>query len=188
MKSRCAINARKISPLTGDSPMPKFRDLAIGQAFDWIGSAGNNSFFEQCRKISTRKYVGLQNGRAYTVGTINAEVFNVEPGAIAEPEPVTPVLFRIDRSGTNKQVTAVFPAEPADYEGRFYSCYAHIGQHGSASREWWQSKTRPATPAEYAELKAELESAPYGYRLQVCRRMTAAHRAAFNATVKARLS
>ncbi|RWO06325.1 MAG: hypothetical protein EOS07_22060 [Mesorhizobium sp.] len=103
-------------------------------------------------------------------------------------EPVTPVLFRIDRSGKDRQVTAILPTLPSDYEGRYMTCYARIGQHGSASRHWWQSKTRPAKPAEYAELKAELESAPFGYRLQVCQRMTAAHRAAFNAIVKARAS
>ncbi|MER9680809.1 hypothetical protein NKJ23_15955 [Mesorhizobium sp. M0184] len=38
-------------------------------------------------------------------------------------EPVTPVLFRIDRSGKDRQVTAVFPAEPADYAGRSHGGY-----------------------------------------------------------------
>ncbi len=63
----------------------KFRDLEIGQAFDWINPNGQarNSFFEQCRKISTRKYEGLTNGHVYKVGSINAEVFNAEQGAIA---------------------------------------------------------------------------------------------------------
>lgn len=104
-------------------------------------------------------------------------------------EPVTPVLFRIDRSGERREVTAVFPAEPGRFSaGRFYTCYAHLGQHGSCSHDWYVTRTRPATPSEYADLKRELESAPYGYRLQVCQRMTAAHRAAFSATVKARVA
>ncbi|QPC91485.1 hypothetical protein [Mesorhizobium sp. INR15] len=98
-------------------------------------------------------------------------------------EPMTPVLFRIDRSGKHRDVTAVFPTLPSDAAGRFMTCYAHIGQHGSASHQWYVSATRPATAAEYSALKSELESAPYNYRLQVCQRMTAAHRDAFNAAL-----
>ncbi|QXV73543.1 hypothetical protein [Rhizobium phage RHph_X2_30] len=62
-----------------------FRHLEIGQTFDFIDPAAGarNSFFEQCRKISARKYIGLVNGREYRIGSINARVFNVEKGAIA---------------------------------------------------------------------------------------------------------
>lgn len=86
-------------------------------------------------------------------------------------EPETPVLFRMDRHGKHREVTAVFPTQPADISGAAMSCYAHIGQHGACCREWLQS-TRPAKPDEYADLKAELEAVPYEYRLKVYRRIT----------------
>lgn len=100
-------------------------------------------------------------------------------------EPVTPVLFRVHRAPVKygADVTAVFPAEPHDAQGRLMSCYVHIGQHGACGLDWYR-QTRPATPAEYADLKKELESAPYGYRLQVFQRMTPGHRAAFNSEVR----
>jgi hypothetical protein len=92
----------------------------------------------------------------------------------------TPVVFRKDRK-KNPEVTAVFPCEPADYEGRFMSCYVHVGQHGSCGRQWYHT-TRAAKPEEYASLKAELEG--LGYRLKVYRRIQPAHRDAFNAEVQ----
>lgn len=56
-----------------------FRQLEVGQVFDWINPdrPHENSFFEQCRKISSRRYEGLSNGRIYKVGTVEARVFNV---------------------------------------------------------------------------------------------------------------
>ncbi len=83
-------------------------------------------------------------------------------------EPKTIVLFRIDRAKTDRQVTAVFPLD--DEGDGMMSCYAHIGQHGGCSRAWMHSKTRPATPAEYADLKRELERAPYHYNFDIRQR------------------
>ena len=78
---------------------------------------------------------------------------------------ITDVLFRWDVEFGHGEVTAVFPY----IEGSpgYVSCYAHIGQHGSCSRKWYV-KTRPATSAEYADLKTELES--IGYKLRVIKR------------------
>lgn len=96
----------------------------------------------------------------------------------------TPVIFRAERSGASKgEVTAVFPTLPHDTAGRYFTCFAHVGQHSSASRSWYNG-TRAAKPDEFAELARELESAPYGYRLKICQRMTAAHRAAFNQAMR----
>ena len=50
------------------------------------------------------------------------------------------------------------------------SSYEHTGQHGAADLAGVISRTRPATEAEYAALKAELEAAPYRYRLAVIQR------------------
>jgi hypothetical protein len=81
-------------------------------------------------------------------------------------EPVT-VIFRAERSGAHKgEVTAVFPY----VEGcpGYMTCYAHVGQHGSCGMLWyWQ--TRPATPAEYTSLLAELRR--IGYAPRVARRI-----------------
>lgn len=65
-----------------------------------------------------------------------------------------PVIFRAEKSGDHKgEVTAVFPTVD---EGRGnVMCYAHIGQHGAASYDWYRT-TRPATAEEYADLLAEL--------------------------------
>lgn len=61
-----------------------------------------------------------------------------------------PVIFRAERSGAFKgDITAVFPT--------LETCYAHIGQHSGYSLDWYYS-TRPAKPAEYASLLAEVRS------------------------------
>lgn len=58
--------------------MTQFRDLAIGQGFDFIGpDRAYNSFFLRCTKISPRRYLD-ERGTEHRVGTINAEVFHVE--------------------------------------------------------------------------------------------------------------
>lgn len=69
-------------------------------------------------------------------------------------------------------------------------CYAHIGQHGTASLDYYW-ETKPANPEEYAELLAELRGiytdAPlsrpdiYGepVELQIYQKITPKHRAEF---------
>jgi len=86
-----------------------------------------------------------------------------------DAEPV-PVIFRAERSGEFRgQVTACFPTLPGDSDWGTFQAFAHIGQHGSASRAWYQG-TRAATEAESASLRAELESAPYRYNLEPVKR------------------
>lgn len=105
-----------------------------------------------------------------------------------EPESL-PVIFRRDRR-KHGEVTAVFPTLPHDYNGFYWTCYAHLGQHSSCSSEWYYS-TRPATPEEYAPLLRELrgiyETSLWDgdpvYKLAPCRKMTPRHREAFNAQV-----
>lgn len=76
---------------------------------------------------------------------------------------ITKVLFRFDAA----EVTAVFP-EIDEGNGKV-SCYVHMGGHSACTRGWYGT-TRPATDAEYAPLKRELESTPYEYKLQVIKR------------------
>jgi hypothetical protein len=86
----------------------------------------------------------------------------------------TPVLFRKSEG----EVTAVFPCEPATYDGGTMTCYAHVGQHSACSFGWYAG-TRAARPEEYASLVRELEGPPYGYRLKIYRRLTRDHRRQF---------
>lgn len=72
----------------------------------------------------------------------------------------TIVIFRYWRD----DVIALFPFVVADRHGRCQS-YMHIDKHAVADYYHIISPSRPATPAEYAALKAELES--IGYALTI---------------------
>lgn len=78
-----------------------------------------------------------------------------------------PVIFRKESDGS---ILAVFPTEPESYYGYNMTCYAHVGQHGSCSLEYYH-ETKPAAPDEYAPLLAELrgiyESSHYGEPVQL---------------------
>lgn len=80
----------------------------------------------------------------------------------------TPVIFRKWNDGS---IIALFPADPGTNHAYTCSSYEHVGQHGAAEPVGVIRRTRPATPQEYADLKRELESAPYGYRLKVFQRL-----------------
>lgn len=74
------------------------------------------------------------------------------------------VIFKLTPG--DKQVIAFLP----DYqEYTQIMCYMHVGQHGTASLEFYWECT-PARPDQYAALKAELES--IGYNLDVKRRLS----------------
>lgn len=80
-------------------------------------------------------------------------------------EPV-PVIFRAEKSGDFKgEVTACFPTLPGTNDANTFTTYAHVGQHGTGSRDWYKS-TRPATPEEIEPLRRELTSAPFNYVLE----------------------
>ena len=109
--------------------------------------------------------------------------------------PSLPVIFRAERRGPFKgEVTAVFPTIPADYAGHQMTCYAHTGQHGGCSFDWYRG-TRPAKPEEYADLLTEIRGI-YGRDggpddpptvLRVARRITADHRREFEADARRNL-
>ena len=81
-------------------------------------------------------------------------------------EPKTVVVFRVFKD--DGDVVALFPELPADNNGRYSESYQHFGQHCGADYEGlMRNGTRPATAEEYADLKKELESAPYHYNLDV---------------------
>jgi len=77
---------------------------------------------------------------------------------------ITEVIFRKEKDG---YVIAVFPY--LSYrDGYKITYYAHIGQHGEGCSEYLIGMTKPATPEQYADLKAELER--IGYNLKVIKR------------------
>lgn len=82
----------------------------------------------------------------------------------------TTVVFRVYKHGCGKgDVLALFPGEPSGVRN-FVMCYQHVGQHGDADYHHCIRITRPATPAEYADLRRELEG--IGYALDVRKRWT----------------
>jgi hypothetical protein len=83
----------------------------------------------------------------------------------------TPVIFRKMQKGYGGDVLAVFPTDAATYNAYECGCYAHVGQHGACEPGHVIARSRPAKPEEYKDLMAELQGAPYGYRLKVYKRM-----------------
>ncbi len=75
------------------------------------------------------------------------------------------VLFRVwnDREDSGTDVFALFPYIPAT--DRFVTSYQHIGQHSGAYYNGCIAHSRPATPAEYADLLAELTDRGYNPRV-----------------------
>lgn len=94
----------------------------------------------------------------------------------------TPVIFRKARKKYGGEVIALFPAEPWS-NAYDCACYVHVGQHGAADPHHVINTSRLATPAEYADLKRELESAPYGYRLKLYTRLQRSFMAMRRATL-----
>lgn len=88
-----------------------------------------------------------------------------------EIEPVTPVIFRRMNKGHGGEIIAVFPTDAASYRDYECGCYVHVGQHSACDPWHIMRHSKLATPAEYADLKAELEGAPYGYRFKVYTRL-----------------
>lgn len=78
---------------------------------------------------------------------------------------VTRVVFRKWRYQYGGDIIALFPYNRVALGE--CSSYEHIGQHGATSYSVVISRTIPAVPADYQELKAELES--IGYNLKVIR-------------------
>ena len=68
------------------------------------------------------------------------------------------VIFRKWKGGGS--VIAFFPDQK---DGPYIGSYEHVGQHGNAS--YPHPQTSPATPAEYADLLAELRSIGYDLRI-----------------------
>lgn len=67
-----------------------------------------------------------------------------------------PVIFRAIQESWGLEILALFPTLIERQSApTLITCYAHVGQHGCAHIDATQ-EGRPATPAEYADLLAEL--------------------------------
>jgi len=92
----------------------------------------------------------------------------LKPVVAEDEEPITRVQFLVnEKDPENPDLFAYFPDEV--HHGEFRTAYSHIGQHSSAHPAY-AKESRPATPEEYAPLKAELES--LGYNLEVLNGMS----------------
>lgn len=81
---------------------------------------------------------------------------------------MTPVIFKIEKDGSAPY--AVFPTLPGDMNPATMTCYARLGQHGTAHSAYVR-KCRLATPEEYAPLLKELKSVGYD-DLQIRKRLS----------------
>ena len=75
----------------------------------------------------------------------------------------TRVIFRKFKDG---DILALFPY--LSEGGAAVESYMHVGQHSSADYNGCIRRTKPATPEEYKDLAAELES--IGYNLLIRKR------------------
>ena len=71
------------------------------------------------------------------------------------------VIFRKEKGG---DILAVFPYLIADIENNMTG-YAHIGQHGPISYEYYLTTKRAKSPAEYADLLAEIKQIGYNPKI-----------------------
>lgn len=83
------------------------------------------------------------------------------------------IVFRVWKPKHGSGVIALWPAVAADFKGNCQS-YEHNGQHGGADYSGIIASTRPASPAEYADLLAELTQ--IGYRPHIIKRASRKHR------------
>ncbi len=67
---------------------------------------------------------------------------------------ITSVVFRKYKDG---DIIALFPYDTERQIGEC-SSYMHVGQHGTSNYSLVIGQTKPASPKEYADLKAELEN------------------------------
>lgn len=78
------------------------------------------------------------------------------------------IIFRVDTSKDFKgTVFALFPHDCDSFDGGV-TTYQHLGQHSVADYNYCIATSKLATPEQYADLKAEMES--IGYEINVVKR------------------
>lgn len=61
---------------------PTFRNLAIGDTFDFLDPVNQrlNSYFYRCVKTGNRTYRAIEPQTDHRIGTINCKVYHVQSG------------------------------------------------------------------------------------------------------------
>ena len=78
---------------------------------------------------------------------------------------ITDVIFRVDTTKDFKgTIFALFPHEVCNTAGHV-TTYQHVGQHSGGNYNNCIRRSRPATENEYKELKLEMESLGYNFKL-----------------------
>jgi len=88
----------------------------------------------------------------------------------------TNVIFRKWKDSTDfgGDITALMPGEPSSCVDRYeIGCYDSSCGHSGADYQFMLSITVPATPEEYANIKADMER--IGYRVRVLKRAQHCH-------------
>lgn len=99
---------------------------------------------------------------------------------VSDERETVKVIFREDRHDPS-EIVAFFPEMPGTNDLWTLGCYAHLGQHGAASLDYYQTETRrPQSPEKVQALREELRRV--GYDLIELQRMHPAHHAARQAT------
>lgn len=89
---------------------------------------------------------------------------------IEKKEPPIPVLFRVfPKDGS---IIAIFPTLPGDMNPDTCSSFMHVGQHSACTPHALVRRTFPCPDARSRELRRELESEPYKYKLTVISRIS----------------
>ena len=77
----------------------------------------------------------------------------------------TDVVFRFDNTkGFKGTIFALLPHEVCDFDGNV-TTYQHVGQHSAGDYNHCIKTSRPATEAEYADLKKEMEGLGYDFKV-----------------------
>ena len=78
---------------------------------------------------------------------------------------ITEVIFRVDTTKDWKgTIFAILPHEVCDNKGNV-TTYQHIGQHSGGCYQTMVKQSRLATESEYANLKKEMESLGYNFKV-----------------------
>jgi hypothetical protein len=81
---------------------------------------------------------------------------------------ITEVMFRYDTTkGFKGTIFAVLPHQVDTLQGDV-TTYQHVGQHSTGDYNVCLQQSRPATEAEFADLKKEMEN--LGYNLKVVKK------------------
>jgi len=150
-----------------NNPIMLFRDLTIGQTFDFISdNLQFNSFFERCTKTGARSYVS-ESGLRCKVGTITVEVFHVEHSASehASETPAAQVLRTVSSREAALNYIATKAAAGQYSRENLTSLFATLDATGSTweldahSRAWRAVKMALDAPGAAADSDRLLSTA-----------------------------